>query len=56
MIPQIGRALQFLALLILPFGLGAGLFGNNIALEVRLLAIGGTVFVLGWLLTKSRAQ
>ena len=54
--PQIGRALQFLALLILPFGLGAGLLGNNIALEVRLLAIGGAVFVLGWLLAKGRGQ
>ena len=52
---QLGRLLQLAALLILPFGLGAGLLGNNIALEVRLLAIGGTVFVLGWLLAK-RAQ
>jgi hypothetical protein len=53
---RFGRALQFVALLLLPFGLGAGLFGNNIPLEIRLLAIGGTLFVLGWLLTKSRAS
>jgi hypothetical protein len=53
---QLGRLLQFLALLILPFGLGAGLLGNNIALEVRLLTIGVTIFVLGWLLTKKRSS
>ncbi len=49
---QIGRLLQFLALLILPFGLGAGILGNNIALEVRLLGVGGALFVIGWLLTR----
>ena len=49
---QLGRALQYIALLILPFGLGAGLFGNNINLEVKLLWIGGAVFVIGWLLTR----
>ncbi len=53
---QLGRLLQLTALLILPFGLGAGILGNNIGLEVRLLAIGAGVFVLGWLLTKSRAR
>ncbi len=53
---QLGRALQFVAMLLLPIGLGAGVFGNNIALEVRLLAIGGTLFILGWLLRKSRAR
>lgn len=53
---QLGRALQYIALLILPFGLGAGLFGNNINLEVKLLWVGGAVFVIGWLLTKSRAS
>ncbi|HEY3052907.1 MAG TPA: hypothetical protein VGK04_05895 [Thermoanaerobaculia bacterium] len=55
MTQQLGRILQFIALLILPFGLGAGMLGNNIALEVRLLAIGGITFVLGWLLAKKRA-
>jgi len=49
---NIGRLLQYLALLILPFGLGAGMFGNNINLEVKLLWIGGAIFVIGWLLTK----
>ena len=52
MTQNIGRLLQYLALLILPFGLGAGMFGNNINLEVKLLWIGGAIFVIGWLLTK----
>ncbi len=55
MMAQLGRVLQVVALLILPFGLGAGMLANNIALEVRLLAIGGALFVLGWLLAKKRA-
>lgn len=52
MIGQLGRLLQLLGMLLLPIGLGFGLFGNNIGLEVRLLAIGGAVFVIGLLLTK----
>ena len=52
MTAQIGRLLQLIAMLLLPIGLGYGLFGNDIALEVRLLAIGGTLFVIGWLLTR----
>ena len=53
---QLGRVLQFVAMLLLPIGLGAGVFGDNIALEVRLLVIGGTLFILGWLLGRSRAR
>jgi hypothetical protein len=49
---NLGRVLQYIALLILPFGLGAGLFRNNIALEVKLLWIGGAIFVIGWLLSR----
>jgi len=52
MTAQIGRLLQLGALLLLPVGLGYGLFGGKIDLEVRLLAIGGALFVIGWLLTK----
>jgi hypothetical protein len=48
----IGRLLQIVAMFLLPIGLGFGLFGNNIAMEVRLLAIGGTLFVIGWFLGK----
>ena len=55
MTQNIGRLLQYLALLILPFGLGAGIFGNNINLEVKLLWIGGAVFLVGWLLSKKNA-
>ncbi len=49
----LGRLFQFLGLILLPIGLGYGLFGDNIALEVRLLAIGAALFVVGWLLTKA---
>lgn len=53
---QLGRILQSIALLILPFGLGAGLLGNNLNLEVKLLWIGGAVFVIGWLMTKKSSR
>jgi len=56
MMAQLGRILQYVALLLLPFGLGAGLFRNNVALEVKLMWTGGALFVIGWLLTKSRAS
>ena len=49
---QLGRVLQITGLLILPFGLGAGMLGNNVGLEVKLMWIGGALFLLGWLLTK----
>ena len=52
---QAGRVLQVMALLILPVGLGAGLLGNNIGLEVKLLWIGGALFVLGWILAKKES-
>lgn len=53
---QTGRVLQYIALLILPFGLGAGLFRDNVALEVKLLWIGGAVFVIGWLLSRKSSH
>jgi hypothetical protein len=49
---QVGRVLQVIALLILPVGLGAGMLGNNIGLEVKLLWIGGAMFLIGWLVGK----
>jgi hypothetical protein len=52
MIVQFGKLLQIFAMLLLPIGLGMGLFRNNVAIEVRLLAIGGALFVIGWLLSK----
>ncbi len=50
----IGRVLQFAGMIILPIGLSIGLFGNNVALEVRLLLIGGVVFVIGWLMARRK--
>ncbi|HEU4522036.1 MAG TPA: hypothetical protein VFT12_08540 [Thermoanaerobaculia bacterium] len=48
----IGRFLQMVGLLLLPLGLLIGLFQGNIALEVRLLFIGGAAFTVGWLLAR----
>jgi hypothetical protein len=47
-----GRILQILAMIILPVGLLIGTVRGDIRLEVKLLAIGGAVFVIGWLLTR----
>ncbi|HSP14891.1 MAG TPA: hypothetical protein VLV78_09080 [Thermoanaerobaculia bacterium] len=52
MMVQFGRLLQLFAMLLLPIGLGMGLFRDNVGIEVRLLAIGGALFVIGWLLAK----
>lgn len=54
MIVLIGRALQLIGMVLLPAGLMIGLFRNNIALEVRLLFLGGAAFVIGWLLARKR--
>ena len=55
MIARVGHILQYIALLLLPFGLGAGMLANNIDLELKMLWIGGALFVLGWLMTKKTA-
>ena len=52
MIALLGRFLQMMGMVLLPAGLLIGLFRNNIALEVRLLFIGGALFVIGWLLSR----
>lgn len=52
MTATIGRFLQLAGLIILPIGLSIGLFGNDLTLEVRLLFVGGAVFVIGWLISK----
>lgn len=49
-----GRIFQLTGLVILPVGLFVGLGRGNIALEVRLLFIGGAFFVVGWLMAKKR--
>ena len=48
----IGRLLQLIGMIILPIGLAYGLVMNEIRTEVQLLALGGFLFVLGWILSK----
>jgi hypothetical protein len=55
-VSHFARLLQIVGLVILPIGLSIGLFGGNVALEVKLLWIGGGVFFLGWLLSQKKAS
>ncbi|HVR41741.1 MAG TPA: hypothetical protein VMU84_21770 [Thermoanaerobaculia bacterium] len=48
----IGRLLQLIGMIILPIGLMYGLVKDEIQVEVRLLAIGGFLFLAGWLISK----
>lgn len=50
----LGRFFQMLGMVILPIGLFIGLFRDDVALEVRLLFIGGAFFVVGWLMARQR--
>ena len=50
----IGRLLQMIALVILPIGLSYGLFKDDVRTEVQLLALGGFMFFLGWILARQR--
>lgn len=50
----IGRLLQLSALIILPIGLIYGFGRGEIRTEVQLLALGGFLFVLGWILSRER--
>ena len=50
----IGRLLQLSGMIILPIGLMIGLSGGDIRTEVKLLALGGFLFVLGWILSRER--
>ncbi len=49
-----GRLLQLVGMIVLPIGLSYGLLRDDIKTEVRLLAIGGFCFVLGWILSRER--
>lgn len=51
----IGRLLQITGMIVLPIGLMYGLMRGEIRTEVRLLAIGGFLYVLGWILSRERA-
>ena len=50
----LGRFFQMIGLVVLPIGLLIGLVQNNVALEVRLLWIGGAFFVAGWLMARRK--
>jgi uncharacterized membrane protein YgdD (TMEM256/DUF423 family) len=51
----IGRLLQVAGMIILPVALYYGLVLDRLRIEVALLAIGGFLFLLGWILTRERA-
>ncbi|MFP5247982.1 MAG: hypothetical protein ACLGH0_14910 [Thermoanaerobaculia bacterium] len=50
----IGRLMQLCGMIILPIGLSYGLVRNDVRTEVQLLALGGFLFVLGWILARKR--
>jgi hypothetical protein len=52
MTPLIGRALQIAGMIVLPIGLCVGMLGGDVRTEVKLLAIGAFMFLLGWILAK----
>lgn len=54
MIPLIARLLQLSGMIILPIGLIYGLGYGDIRTEVKLLALGGFLFVLGWILGREK--
>lgn len=54
MSPLIGRLLQIVGMIILPIGLMYGLVRGEIRTEVQLLALGGFLYVLGWILSRER--
>ena len=50
-----GRLFQLIAMILLPIGLLVGVVQGNIALEVRLLFIGGAFFLAGWLMARRKS-
>jgi len=50
----IGRLLQIVGMIVLPIGLLYGLVRGEIRTEVQLLALGGFLYVLGWILSRER--
>ena len=47
-----GRLFQLIGMIVLPIGLLVGLLQDNVALEVRLLFVGGAFFLAGWLMAR----
>jgi len=56
MTPLIGRLLQLAGMIILPIGLSYGLIQGEIRTEVKLLALGGFLFLLGRILAREGKQ
>ena len=54
MTATIGRLLQIAGMIVLPIGFSFGMFHDNVQMEVRLLFVGGALFVVGWLLNRPR--
>jgi hypothetical protein len=50
----IGRLLQLSGMIILPIGLLYGFARDEVRTEVQLLALGGFLFVLGFILARER--
>jgi len=50
----LARLLQFLGLLVTGFAFFDGVLGGNVRRELALLALGGTLFLLGRILQGSR--
>jgi hypothetical protein len=49
-----GRLLQLSALILLPIALSYGLFKDDVRTEVKLLALGAFLFLLGRILSRER--
>jgi hypothetical protein len=49
-----GRFFQLIGMILLPMGLMIGLFRDNVALEVRMLFIGGGFFLAGLLMARKK--
>jgi hypothetical protein len=54
MAPLFARILQLCGMIVLPIGLAYGLGKGDIQTEVKLLALGGFLFVLGWILGREK--
>lgn len=50
----VGRLLQVIGMIVLPIGLLYGFARGDIRTEVQLLALGGFLFVLGWILAREK--
>ncbi len=50
----IGRLMQVSGMILLPIGLLYGFGRGDIRTEVKLLAVGGFLFVLGWILAREK--